>query len=103
MQPPQLPDGPKDSPFVQTLQWLTHPLKFLEACAHQSGDIFTIRISPVFKPQVVVSHPLREDLYPQPKQFQPERFLKRQFAPKNFGRLVEEIGAALAQNLRCLR
>lgn len=42
-------------------------------------------------------------MQPQPKQFQPERFLKRQFAPKNFGRLVEEIGAALAQNLRCLR
>ncbi len=26
----------------------------------------------------------REDLYPQPKQFQPERFLKRQFAPYEY-------------------
>jgi len=57
MQPPQLPDGPKDSAVVQTLKWLTDPLEFLEACANRYGDIFTIRIGPAFKPQVVVTNP----------------------------------------------
>ena len=57
MQPPQLPDGPKDSAVLQTLKWLTDPLEFLEACANRYGDIFTLRIGPAFKPQVVVTNP----------------------------------------------
>lgn len=52
-----LPDGPENSPFVQTLQWLTHPLELLETCADKYGDIFTLQIGPIFKPQVVVSNP----------------------------------------------
>jgi cytochrome P450 len=43
----------------------------------------------------------REDLYPQPKQFKPERFLERQFSPFEFlpfgGGSRRCIGEALAQ------
>jgi len=43
----------------------------------------------------------REDLYPQPKQFKPERFLERQFSPYEFlpfgGGAKRCIGAAFAQ------
>ncbi|MER3589691.1 MAG: cytochrome P450, partial [Mastigocladus sp. ERB_26_1] len=43
----------------------------------------------------------REDLYPEPKQFKPERFLERQFSPYEFlpfgGGAKRCIGAAFAQ------
>lgn len=39
----KLPDGPKTPPFVQTLQWITHPLEFLDDCAQRYGDFFTVR------------------------------------------------------------
>lgn len=57
MAPLQLPDGPKAHPWLQTLQWLTNPLEYMEACAKRYGDIFTLRIGPVFTPQVFVSNP----------------------------------------------
>jgi len=53
----KLPDGPKTHPWVQTYQWLTDPLGFMEACAKSYGDIFTLRIGPVFTPQVFISNP----------------------------------------------
>lgn len=39
----KLPNGPKTPPFVQTLEWITHPLEFLDDCAHRYGDFFTIQ------------------------------------------------------------
>lgn len=39
----KLPDGPKTPPLVQTLQWITHPLEFLDDCADRYGDFFTMR------------------------------------------------------------
>lgn len=37
----------------------------------------------VLLPSIYLTHQ-REDLYPQPKQFKPERFLERQFSPYEF-------------------
>lgn len=53
----KLPDGPKTHPWVQTYQWLTNPVQYMEACAKRYGDIFTLRIGPTFKPQVLISNP----------------------------------------------
>ncbi|TVP61554.1 MAG: cytochrome P450 [Nodularia sp. (in: Bacteria)] len=53
----QLPDGPKNHPWLQTYKWLTSPLEYMEDCAKNYGDIFTLRVGPVFKPQVFVSNP----------------------------------------------
>jgi unspecific monooxygenase len=52
----KLPDGPQTHPWLQTLQWLTDPLEYMEACSQRYGDIFTLRIGPVFTPQVFVSN-----------------------------------------------
>ncbi|MEH1834976.1 MAG: cytochrome P450 [Nostoc sp.] len=50
-------------------------------------------------PSIYLTHQ-REDLYPQPKEFQPERFLERQFSPYEFlpfgGGVRRCIGEALA-------
>ena len=53
----KLPDGPQTHPWVQTYQWLTNPLEYMEDCAKRYGDIFTLRIGPVFTPQVFISNP----------------------------------------------
>ena len=53
----QLPSGPAASPIVQTMQWLKDPLAFMETCQKQYGDIFTVKIGPLFSPQVFISHP----------------------------------------------
>ncbi|MDZ7959271.1 MAG: cytochrome P450 [Aulosira sp. DedQUE10] len=53
----KLPDGPQTHPWLQTFQWLTRPLDYMESCAKSYGDIFTLRIGPVFKPQVFISNP----------------------------------------------
>ena len=53
----QLPPGPQASPMMQTVQWLKDPLAFMETCRQQYGDIFTVKIGPLFSPQVFVSHP----------------------------------------------
>lgn len=55
--PASLPDGPQASPMLQTLQWMTRPLEFMNTCAQRYGDCFTVRVGPVFKPQVFISNP----------------------------------------------
>jgi cytochrome P450 len=53
----QLPAGPQTHPWIQTYQWLKNPLGYMEECAKKYGDTFTLRVGPLFKPQVLISHP----------------------------------------------
>lgn len=53
----KLPDGPQTHPWVQTFQWLKDPLGYMEHCTKTYGEIFTLRIGPVFSPQVFISNP----------------------------------------------
>lgn len=53
----QLPDGSRTHPLLQTFQWLTNPLEYMENSAQRYGDIFTVRLGPTFKPQVFISNP----------------------------------------------
>ncbi|NJK38529.1 MAG: cytochrome P450 [Oscillatoriales cyanobacterium RM2_1_1] len=54
----KLPDGPRLPALVQTLKIIAQPLQFLESCAHQYGDIFTLQVLGINSPPVVfLSHP----------------------------------------------
>ncbi|MEH2059593.1 MAG: cytochrome P450 [Nostoc sp.] len=53
----QLPNGPQTHPWVQTYQWLTNPLEYLEDCAKRYGDIFTLHLGQNVAPQVFISNP----------------------------------------------
>ncbi|MBO3462268.1 cytochrome P450 [Aetokthonos hydrillicola Thurmond2011] len=53
----QLPDGPQTHPLVQTFQWMTQPVEYMESCAQRYGDIFTLRLGPSFQPHVLISNP----------------------------------------------
>ena len=66
----KLPDGPKSPPLVQTLQWMTHPLEFLDDCDHRYGDVFTVRRNND-RPDVYLSNPqaIQEVLTTNPEQF----------------------------------
>ena len=60
---------------------------------------YSLEPGTVLLPSIYLTHQ-REDLYPQPKEFQPERFLERQFSPYEFlpfgGGARRCIGEALA-------
>ena len=53
----KLPEGPQTHPLIQTIQWLMKPLEFMETNAKRYGDVFTVRIGPLFTPQVFISNP----------------------------------------------
>ena len=53
----KLPEGPQTQPWLQMLQWALNPLKVLENCARDYGDIFTLNIGFNAKPQVIISNP----------------------------------------------
>ncbi|MTJ07255.1 cytochrome P450 [Anabaena sp. UHCC 0204] len=53
----KLPAGPQTHPWIQTYQWVKNPLGYMEECAKKYGDTFTLRVGPLFKPQVLISHP----------------------------------------------
>ncbi|MEQ9001335.1 MAG: cytochrome P450 [Coleofasciculus sp. B1-GNL1-01] len=54
----KLPDGPTLPFFVQTLQLIADPLKFLDTCTQRYGDAFTLRLLGRNSPPVVFfSHP----------------------------------------------
>jgi cytochrome P450 family 110 len=53
-----LPDGPKLPALLQTLAIIARPTQFLEDCAFEHGDTFTLRVLGVNSPPVVFfSHP----------------------------------------------
>ncbi len=52
----QLPKGPTASPFIQVIQWIADPLKYLEKSAEMYGDCFTARWG-YQPPFVIISHP----------------------------------------------
>ncbi len=53
----KLPNGPQTHPWVQTYQWLTNPLEYIEDCAKRYGDIFTLQLGQNTAPQVFISNP----------------------------------------------
>ncbi len=53
----QLPNGPQTHPWLQTLEWMKDPLGFMDKYTQQYGDMFTVTLGPVFKPQVFISDP----------------------------------------------
>lgn len=54
----KLPDGPKTSALLQTLYMIADPTGFLETCARQYGDTFTLKVlGPNSPPVVFFSHP----------------------------------------------
>ncbi|MEH1821614.1 MAG: cytochrome P450 [Nostoc sp.] len=53
----KLPNGPQTHPWVQTYQWLTNPLEYIEDCAKRYGDIFTLQLGQNAAPQVFISNP----------------------------------------------
>ncbi|NES87195.1 MAG: cytochrome P450 [Moorea sp. SIO2B7] len=54
---PKLPKGYQTNPRLQMLQWALNPLKFLENCARDYGDIFTINFGFNGENQVIISNP----------------------------------------------
>jgi cytochrome P450 len=52
----ELPDGPPLSAPETTFQWLARPYAFLDECAAQHGDTFTLRFTR-FGTHVVLAHP----------------------------------------------
>lgn len=52
----KLPDGPKISPFLQSIKWVTEPYEFLDDCTKRYADLYTMRLLG-FPPMVMVSNP----------------------------------------------
>jgi cytochrome P450 len=51
-----LPQGPTTPKLLQSLAWINQPLDYLDRCAKEYGDIFTLRMFG-FAPLVFISHP----------------------------------------------
>ena len=52
----KLPNGPQQPRILQLMQWIANPLSYLDACAREYGDVFTLRLAS-FNPLVFLSHP----------------------------------------------
>lgn len=53
----KLPDGPQTHPWIQTFQWLSRPLEYMEECTKRYGDIFALNLGQNFASQVFISNP----------------------------------------------
>ncbi|MDJ0731760.1 MAG: cytochrome P450 [Crocosphaera sp.] len=54
--PSTRPPGPSTSPTLQSKEWMKHPLDFLDSCAKQYGDNFTVELGSLGL-TVFLSHP----------------------------------------------
>ncbi|MEY3867662.1 MAG: hypothetical protein RLZZ338_1553 [Cyanobacteriota bacterium] len=52
----KLPDGPKASNFVQLIQWISDPLRYMDECSKQYGDMVTVNWGN-YGSIVMVNHP----------------------------------------------
>ncbi len=52
----QLPNGSQQPRILQLMQWIANPLRYLDTCAEEYGDVFTLRLAS-FNPLVFLSHP----------------------------------------------
>ena len=78
----QLPNGPKAPVLLQMLHWIVNPFSYMESCAQQYGDLFTVPLGEKFAPMVYVSNPqvLQQILTSDTKEFD---------APGEYNRLLE--------------
>jgi len=53
----RLPPGPNLSSYMTTWRWIRHPFPFLDDCARQFGDVFSMRLAAFPIPLVVFSKP----------------------------------------------
>lgn len=67
----KLPDGPKTAPLLQMMQWIFQPLAFMDACAQNYGDTFTVRLGSQARPLVFFSNPeaIQQIFTASPKKF----------------------------------
>ena len=52
----KLPDGPKTPSLLQSINWIVRPFAYLEECAKEYGDIYTLRLFGL-SPLVYVADP----------------------------------------------
>lgn len=73
-------------------------------CRVFNGKLILHGLEPgtVIMPSIYLAHH-RKPVYPEPKQFRPERFLERQYSPYEYLPLVAAIVAALVPRLPYLR
>lgn len=81
------PDGPKNPPLIQMLQWITDPVGYMETAAQRYGDIFTTQVGWNLGPQVFVSNPqaIGQIFMGEPKQFSPFNELFNNYAKSFVG------------------
>jgi hypothetical protein len=91
-----LPPTPRTPGAIELLRWIFTPMSYMDECASAYGDIYSLNVRPDY-PTVFIS----QDLYPNPEQFKPERFLERQYSAYEFlpfgGGARRCIGLAFAQ------
>lgn len=80
----QLPNGPQAPALLQTIHWIVKPFSYMEGCAQQYGDLFTVPLGEKFAPLVFVSNPqaLQQILTSDTKEFD---------APGEYNRLFEPL------------
>ena len=79
----QLPNAPKAPALLQMIHWIFNPFSYMEGCAQQYGDLFTVPLGEKFAPVVFVSNPqaLQQILTSDTKEFTAPGENNRLFEP----------------------